>query len=401
MDDANAQRTASRRWALAIIGYCAFINLYSPQALLPLLQQEFSATAADVSYLVTVSVLAVALTAPFTGTVADVLGRRRVILTAMALVGIPAIAGAFSNSLTELLVWRFVQGLALPPIFAVAIAYIGEEFPPREATAAVGLYTAGASLGGFSGRLITGMIADLASWRTGFICLALINVIGAILVFFLLPRERHFIRSDGLRNSGRQMLQHLRNPTLLATYAVGFGVLFNFISIFTFINFHLAAPPYLLTPSLLGAIFLTYLLGSVTTPFVGRAVTRLGRRTLMIALSLLWMTGAALTLAPPLPVIIVGLMLCASCGMMCQAVSTGYVTLTAQAGRSSAVGLYATCFYVGGASGGALCSVAWTYGGYPACVYLVMAMSAVMATIVAVFWQPGTTPPMMTPPGPA
>jgi len=40
--------TASRI-AVAIIGYCAFINLYSPQALLPLLQQEFGASAADVS----------------------------------------------------------------------------------------------------------------------------------------------------------------------------------------------------------------------------------------------------------------------------------------------------------------------------------------------------------------
>jgi predicted MFS family arabinose efflux permease len=398
MDVAGSRANTARRWAVAIIGYCAFINLYSPQALLPLLQQEFHATAADISYLVTVSVLAVALTAPFTGTVADVLGRRRVILTAMAVVGIPAIAGAFSHSLTELMIWRFVQGLALPPIFAVAVAYIGEEFPPREATAAVGLYTAGASLGGFSGRFFTGLITDVADWRTAFICLAIINLIGALAVFALLPRERNFVRSSGLMMSARQMLAHLRNPTLLATYAVGFGVLFNFIGVFTFINFHLAAPPYLLTPSLLGAIFLTYLLGSVSTPFVGRLVARFGRRNLMIGLTLIWMAGTGLTLAAPLPVIIVGLMICAACGMMCQAVSTGYVALTASAGRSSAVGLYAMSFYVGGTFGGTLCSVAWSYGEYPACVILVVGMLAVMALIVARFWTVDTPPPAALPP---
>jgi len=394
MADASAQAGA-RRWAVAIIGYCAFINLYSPQALLPLLQGEFGASAAEVSYLVTVSVLAVALTAPFTGTVADVLGRRRVILTAMTLVGLPAIGGALAQSLPELLAWRFVQGLTLPPIFAVTVAYIGEELPPRQATAAIGLYTAGSALGGFSGRFLTGVITDLAGWRTAFVCLALINLVGAVLVFFLLPPERQFVRSAGVLSSARQMLSHLRNPKLLATYAVGFGVLFNFISIFTFINFHLAAPPYLLTPSLLGAIFFTYLLGSVSTPLVGRAVARFGRRNLMIELALLWMVGAALTLAGPLPIVILGLMLCAACGMMCQAVSTGYVAITAQAGRSSAVGLYATCFYVGGTFGGALCSVAWRYGEYPACVFLVIGMLAAMALIVARFWDPNlpsTTP---------
>jgi len=383
--------------AVAIIGYCAFINLYSPQALLPLLQREFNATASDISYLITVSVLAVAMTAPFTGTVADVIGRRRVILTAMAVIGLPAIGGALSGSLSELMIWRFVQGLLLPPIFAVAIAYIGEEFKPRQATAAIGLYTAGASLGGFSGRFLTGLITDAAGWRTAFVCLAAINFIGAVVVFFLLPRERNFVRSAGLMTSARQMLAHLRNPKLIATFAVGFGVLFNFIGLFTFINFHLAAPPYLLTPSLLGAIFFTYLFGSATAPSVGRLVARFGRRRLMIGLIAAWIAGTALTLAAPLWVILVGLTICAACGLMCQAVSTGYVALTAQAGRSSAVGLYATCFYIGGTFGGALCSLAFRYGDYPACVALLVVVLALMAGIVALFWSADIPPPTALP----
>ena len=59
------------------------------------------------------------------------------------------------------------------------------------------------------------------------------------------------------------MLRHLRNPRLLATYAVGFGTLFNFIALFTYVNFLLAAPPFNLSPTLLGAIFVTYLAGAV------------------------------------------------------------------------------------------------------------------------------------------
>ena len=58
------------------------------------------------------------------------------------------------------------------------------------------------------------------------------------------------------------MLRHFRNPQLLATYAVGFGVLFNFIATFTYISFRLAAPPYNFSPTALGAIFVVYLVGS-------------------------------------------------------------------------------------------------------------------------------------------
>ena len=69
----------------------------------------------------------------------------------------------------------------------------------------------------------------------------------------LLPPERKFVRSEGLAASMRQMLAHFRNGQLLATFAVGFGVLFNFIATFTYISFHLAAPPYNLSATWLGA----------------------------------------------------------------------------------------------------------------------------------------------------
>ena len=78
------------------------------------------------------------------------------------------------------------------------------------------------------------------------------------------------------------MLRHLRNPQLVATYAVGFGTLFNFIATFTYINFVLAAPPYSFSATLLGAIFFVYLLGAAVTPMTGRFIHRFGRRPFMI-----------------------------------------------------------------------------------------------------------------------
>lgn len=392
----------TRYIAVGLAGYCCFINLYSPQAILPLLSAEFGVGAAEISLLMTAGTLAIALTAPFTGSVADVIGRKRIIVTAMLVLAIPTIMIALSTTLTQMIVWRFIQGLVLPPIFAVTIAYIGEEWPRGEATAAAGVYTSGASIGGFSGRFFGGILADHFGWPVAFYVLAAIAFAGGIAVLLLLPRERKFVRSEGLLISLRQMVGHFRNGQLVATYAVGFGVLFNFICTFTFISFHLAAPPYNLSATALGLIFIVYLVGSAATPWSGWAVARFGRRRFVIPVLAVWLCGIALTLLPSLWAIVIGLALCAACGLVCQAISTGYVTITAQVGRSSAVGLYVTSFYAGGSFGAAIGGIAFIFGKWPACVALVAVMLAIMAAIVKFGWTPRVPPaPATTPFEPA
>src|SRR5579864_2893065 len=113
-----------RRLAIATTGFCTFLNLYAPQALLPELAREFGVGAREISAMITAGTLAIALTAPFTGAVADVLGRKRLITAAMFAVTLPAVMVALSTDVQGIVAWRFIQGLFLPPIFTVALAYI-------------------------------------------------------------------------------------------------------------------------------------------------------------------------------------------------------------------------------------------------------------------------------------
>ena len=195
------------------------------------------------------------------------------------------------------------------------------------------------------------------------------------------------MRSEGLAASARQMLRHLRNPQLLATYAIGFGVLFNFIAVFTYVSFHLAAPPYDFSSTLLGAIFVTYLAGTAIAPATGWMMARLGRRRFILAVLAAWAGGALLTLAPPVAAILAGLVLCAVCGMLCQTISTGYVTASAQEGRSSAVGLYVTAFYVGGSMGAFLPGLAWEQAGWAGAIAMVLVVLAAMAVVAALAYR--------------
>jgi MFS transporter, YNFM family, putative membrane transport protein len=380
-------RLEPRKIAVATAGFCAFLNLYSPQALLPALAREFGAGAAEISTIMTASALAIALTAPFTGAIADVLGRKRVITAAMLAVVVPMAGAALAPDVEALIAWRFVQGLLLPPIFAVTVAYIGDEWPPAEVAGVAGVYIAGSSLGGFCGRFLPGLLGDLIGWRGAFLALATLSFLGAITLALLLPREKGFVRSDGIAASARQMLQHLRNPQLVATYAIGFGVLFNFIAVFTYVSFHLAAPPYDFSSTLLGAIFVTYLAGTAIVPATGWMMARLGRRRFTLAVLAAWACGALFMLAPPLAAILVGLTLCAACGMLCQTIATGYVTASAREGRSSAVGLYVTAFYVGGSMGAFLPGLAWEEAGWAGAVAMVLVMLAVMAVVAALAYR--------------
>lgn len=379
----------SRRLAVALAGYCAFLNLYAPQALLPALAREFGVGAGRISAAMTASALAIALTAPLTGAAADVLGRKRVIAAAMIAVAVPMAMVALAADVRDLVVWRFAQGLLLPPIFAVAVAYIGDEWPAGEVAGVAGLYVAGASLGGFSGRFIPGVLTEFVGWRPALASIAALSVAGGIAFALLAAPERRFVRSAGLGAALKQMARHLRDRQLIAFYAVGFGVLFNFMAVFTYVSFHLAAPPYDFTPAMLGALFVTYLAGSATAPLIGRAVDRLGRRRFMLALIGLWAAGALMLLLKPVAAIVAGLTVCALAGLMCQAVSMGAVTATAQEGRSSAVGLYVTSFYVGGSAGAFLPGVTWTAYGWPAAVAMTLVMLTCMAAVAAFGWERG------------
>ena len=378
-----------RRLAVALSGFCTFLNLYSPQALLPELSREFGASPAEISTIMTAGTLAVALTAPITGTIADVLGRKRLITAALFALSVPTLLVVFAPDVHSIVVLRFVQGLCLPPIFAVTVAYIGDEWPPSAIAGVTGIYVMGSSIGGFCGRIIPGMLADLAGWRSAFAVLAAMTLLAAVAVAFLLPRETRFVRSEGLAASAAQMLRHFRNPQLIATFAVGFGTLFNFIATFTYVSFHLAAPPYNFSSTLLGALFFTYLGGTLVAPWTGRLIARFGRRDFMLGVLAVWIAGALLLLAPQTAVIFAGLLVCATCGMLCQTVSTGYVTLIAKEGRSSAVGLYVTCFYIGGSAGAFLPGLTWDSAGWPAAVSMSIAMQVIMALIVGLAWTRG------------
>jgi MFS transporter, YNFM family, putative membrane transport protein len=378
------------RIAVILCGLCGFLDLWATQALLPFLADELHASALAVSFTVSMPPLAIVLVAPWTGVIADVLGRRRVIIAAMFGLVIPTVMVGYSTTLGAIVFWRFVQGLFVPPIFATTVAYIADEAPPGQSTAVTGVYTAASVFGGFLSRFLSAMLAEHFGWRDAFLGLAIITLAFAVATLLIMPKERGFRRSSSVASSMQEMLQHFRDSRLVATYCVGFCVLFTLSTIFTFVGFHLAAPPYELSTAAIGSLFITYLAGVVTTSLVGRGVASLGRRRMVMFALAGWAIGIAMTLLPSIVAVVAGLAFAAAFCFVCQAASTSYVALTAQRGRSSAVGLYVTAYYLGGSVGSPVAGLAWTLAGWTACVACALIVLGAVALVVRRYWvEPG------------
>lgn len=356
--------------------------------MLPLLARVFHASHTGVSMTVSATTLGVALSAPFFGILAERMARKRVILASILGVTLPTLLTATSTSLGQIIFWRFLQGITVPGIIAVTITYIGEEWPREKLALIMSFYVSGTALGGFIGRVSAGMLADYFSWRVSFLVVGAASLIGAAAVALWLPHGRRRAPAPEKVDIWRQTKELFRIKPLVATFAVGFNVLFSLVGVFTWITFHLAAPPFNLSTSALSYLFLVYLIGLVVTPTAGWLITRIGLRTGIGGAILCSMIGVLLTLSPHLPVVVAGLALLSSGVFVSQTASSSHLRVAAPAGtRVTAAGLYITFYYLGGVAAGVAPGIFWSFGGWTACVCFIVAMQAVALTIALIGWQ--------------
>lgn len=374
-----------------VCGLVAFLTLYATQPLLPLLETLFHTSKSAVGWTVSASTLGVAIAAPLLGTFTERANRKRVILISILLLALPTCLAATSTSLGWLVFWRLLQGLITPGVFATTIAYITESWPPTAVAPVMSIYVSGTALGGFSGRLITGIIAEHAGWRLSFVVVGATTFAGAALVWWLLPnRPRSHTASvrPPLAQIFRPMFAHFRNPRLLTTYLVGFNVLFSLVGVFTYITFYLAAPPFSLSTASLSLLFVVYLVGLIVTPIAGALLPRIGLRAGITGSILLALVGVLITLVHSLALVIAGLALCCTGVFISQSCATSFLReAAAEASRASAVGMYVACYYIGGTVAGVVPSMVWKFGGWTACVALVAAVDVLSIVIARRGWR--------------
>ncbi|MGN6598320.1 MAG: MFS transporter [Actinomycetes bacterium] len=383
--------------ALFAAGVATFALLYSTQAIRPELADRFRVTPEAATLTVSLATLGLGVALLVAGAASDVMGRTRLIhwsVTAAAVVGLVCAA---APSWTALLVLRLLQGVVLAGLPAVATAYLREELHPSSQGRAAGLYIGGTALGGMSGRLLTGAVAELAGWRWALVAAGLLGLLCAAVVRALLPASRGFVAATA---DWRGVLQRLRralsDPALLALYAVGGCAMGALVGVFNTLGFRLQAAPYGLGLGAASLVFLVYPVGSVTSTVAGRLADRVGRRAVLPVGAVVAVVGVLMTLAAPLTLVVLGTAVMTGGFFAVHGVASGWVPARAHAGgvaSGQAPSLYLFTYYLGSSVFGSLAGRAWTDGGWAAVVALTTSLFVVTAVLALVLRRTPTLLP--------
>lgn len=379
---------------LILIGVMAFltvVDLFAAQALLPSLTHHYGVMPATMGLAVNACTLGMAIGGLGVAWLGDRLPRRRGLLLSLSFLAIPTLLLSVAPDVATFSALRVVQGLAMSIAFGLTLAYLGERYMAANAASAFAAYITGNVASNLIGRLIATAAADHAGLAAPFIVFALLNLSGAVLVYFAnegIPQSSRAPSSEQVMQSA---IEHVSNPALRAGFAIGFCILFAFIGTFTYINFELVKPPLALGMMQLGVIYFVFLPSIITTPLAGRAVAMFGvRNALWASLSVAGL-GLPLLLVPRLTPVITGMVLVAAGTFFAQAVATGFVSRTATHHRSAATGIYLASYFIGGLVGAALLGALYQMLGWVACVAGIGA-SLAAAAILTLKLRPSANP---------
>ncbi|WP_439946361.1 MFS transporter [Streptomyces sp. BBFR109] len=360
-----------RRMSLALFlaGVATFALLYSTQALLPLISAEYGVAASEASWTVAAATGGLALFVLPMSALSERFGRRTVMTASLAVAVVVGLLVPFAPSLGALVVLRALQGAALAGLPASAQAYLAEEVRPKALVTAIGLFVAGNSVGGMSGRVVTGWVAQEWGWRAAVGVVGVVAVLCAVAFRMLLPAPEHFtpgsLRPRVLAGTVRD---HLSDPLLRRLYAIGALFMTVFGGVYTVIGYRLTEAPFSLPQGIVGSIFLVYLVGTVSASTAGRLVGRLGRRGALYLAGATTAAGLLLSLLDSVAPVLLGLVLITAGFFAGHAVASSAVSRTATHGRAQASALYQSAYYIGSSAGSTVGATAFHSEGWPGTV---------------------------------
>jgi len=346
-------------------GFATFALLYCVQPMMPLLSREFAINAAQSSLVLSVSTAMLAIGLLVTGPISDRIGRKPVMVCALLCAALATLASAVMPSWELVLASRALVGLALSGLAAVAMTYLSEEIHPQHIGLAMGLYIGGNAIGGMSGRLITGVLIDFVSWHTAMLVIGGLALVAALVFWKVLPESRNFqAQSLKPRSLLDGFLMHFKDAGLPWLFLEAFLLMGAFVTLFNYIGYRLLASPYHMNQALVGLLSVVYLSGIYSSAQVGALADKLGRRKVFWASIVVMAGGLLMTLANPLAMIILGMLVFTFGFFGAHSVASSWIGRRALKAKGQASSLYLFSYYAGSSVAGTAGGVFWHQWGW-------------------------------------
>lgn len=369
----NTREFRNSSTALFLGAFNTFAILYSTQPIFTNLAEEFNLSPASASLSLSAASMTLAISLLIVGSISEVYGRKIIMSASITLSSILAILTAFVPNYTSLLVIRVLQGFASAGLPAIAMAYISEEFEPKNVGAAMGLYISGNTVGGMAGRLIIGTLTNIFSWRFALGCIGIVGLTNSFLFLKLLPTSKNFVpRKLEINNLIKTLINHVKNTRLLCLYVMGFLLMGSFVSLYNYIGFELIAPPYNLNPTLVSFIFVLYLVGTFSSTFLSRMSDTYGRFNIIRISMVLMFIGASTTLMNSLVMKILGIGILTFGYFGCHSIISAWVGRIASHDKAQASSLYLFFYYAGSSVGGTTSGIFFESNGWTGVISLIL-----------------------------
>ena len=359
---------ALRSLVIGLTAFLTVVDLFATQAILPSLARHYDVTPAAMGFAVNASTMGMAAAGLAVGFFSPHIDRRRGILLSLVLLAIPTTLLAFAPNLALFTILRIAQGLCMASAFTLTLAYLGEQCSSLDAGSAFAAYITGNVASNLVGRLVSAAVADTLGLASNFYFFALLNLAGAVLVYFTIGHVRPMRAMPATLSPLEATIAHWRDARLRSAFAIGFCILFAFIGTFTFVNFVLVRAPLSLGRMDLGLVYLVFAPSIVTTLFAGKAVAYFGTRPTIWAALAVAGTGLPLMLSAHLAEVLAGMVLVGAGTFFAQASATGFVGQAAPENRGVASGTYLACYFLGGLVGSAVLGPLFDRLGWAACV---------------------------------
>jgi len=360
-----------------------FALMYSPQPLISLYSELYHVSPETASLSISLTTITMSACLFFVSLFISAWNRKLIMSYSLILTSLCAILTVFITNFYIFLALRFFEGIVVAGFPSIAMTYLHEEFSPRDIGKVIGYYVSGTAIGGFLGRILTGIFTDVLNWHIAFLIQGFICLIASIWFLLNLPESNNFNKTNiSIRRLKSVLVYTLFNARLVALYLTGFLLMGAYITILDYIGYPLTRAPYDLNQTAFGFLFVVNLVGVFSSAFFGRLADQYSRRFILgIALSI-FITGSLLTLEPSLFIKIIGISLVAFGFFAGHSVASGWVGFLASKRQKCQAASYYLFFYYLGASllgwtgGFFLKPFGWNGIVYYVCILLVVAFFA-------------------------